>query len=263
MKRLEGGYLGARPSWTATAHSGIWTPEQRIARRRSQVWPLLDPYKSDVALLLHMDGANNSTTFTDNGVNGFTVSRTGDTKISTDKSVFSGSSAYFDGSGDLLTVSSTSVFNFSSTPNTFECWLYPTAFPSSGNYCRVWMFGSNGVSSSFIPFQFGDTGVVQSGAPASGYAGLTASSGLTLNAWNHLALVQNGASSKLFLSGTLVASGTVTSPTSASNDMKIGYDTVSTVNYNYKGYIDEMRITKNQARYSANFSVPTDPFPNP
>ena len=38
-KRLEGGYLGARPSWGAGSSSGMWTPEQQASRRGQNIWP--------------------------------------------------------------------------------------------------------------------------------------------------------------------------------------------------------------------------------
>ena len=89
-----------------------------------------DPNFADVSLLLHGDGANNSTTFTDSSSNNFTLSRVGDVKISTTESKFGGSSIFFDGTGDYLTLANNSDFNF---PNDFtvEAWVYPTAIVDS------------------------------------------------------------------------------------------------------------------------------------
>ena len=84
-----------------------------------------DPNFANVSLLLHGDGANNSTTFTDSSSNNFTLSRVGDVKISTTQSKFGGSSIFFDGAGDYLTLANNSVFTFPSS-FTVEAWVFPT-----------------------------------------------------------------------------------------------------------------------------------------
>ena len=66
----------------------------------------------------------------------------------------------------------------------------------------------------------------------------------------------------MFINGLEVASGTITQPTSASNPMRIGYDTTPTVNAGFYGNIDEVRITKNVARYTSNFTPLSTAFPN-
>lgn len=43
MKRLEGGFLGSRPSWDYLTHRGLWTPEQQFAKNRNSLWPAFDP----------------------------------------------------------------------------------------------------------------------------------------------------------------------------------------------------------------------------
>lgn len=226
--------------------------------------PLLlpgDPHFSKVALLLPMNGSNNSTTFTDRSANAWTVTASGNAKISTDQSVYGGSSAAFDGAGDLLTIAANSVFDFSTTPNTFECWLYVNAFPSVGNFCRAWMFGANGETKAFIPLQFDANGTVVAAVPGAGYTALTSTSTLSLNTWTRYRLVQNGSSSKMFFGSTQVASGTLTAPTSGSNNMRVGYDTVTTVNFNFNGYFGPMRVTKGLDRSSSDPNVINAPFP--
>jgi hypothetical protein len=74
-----------------------------------------------------MDGADNSTTFTDSSPTAHTVTRSGDAKISTTQSQFGGASAYFDGTGDYLTVANSEAFNFGSGDFTIDCWIRPAA----------------------------------------------------------------------------------------------------------------------------------------
>jgi hypothetical protein len=74
-----------------------------------------------------MDGANNSTTFTDSSLTPKTVFANGDAKISTAQSKFGGSSAYLDGNGDHLSIPNSSDFEFGSGDFTIEFWAYVTA----------------------------------------------------------------------------------------------------------------------------------------
>jgi hypothetical protein len=59
---------------------------------------------------------------------------------------------------------------------------------------------------------------------------------------------------------------TFTSSASVGQDEQVyigrRWDTEGTASY-FSGYIDELRITKGVARYTANFTPPTAAFPNP
>ena len=60
-----------------------------------------DSNYSDVSLLLHMNGLNNSATFDDYGPDDVTITRVG-ALIKTDQFKFGGSSAYFNGIANIL-----------------------------------------------------------------------------------------------------------------------------------------------------------------
>jgi hypothetical protein len=83
-----------------------------------------DPYLSNVSLLLKMDGANNSTTFTDSSLTPKAVFANGNAKISTAQSKFGGSSALLDGTGDYLSLAHNSGFSIESSDFTLEAWVY-------------------------------------------------------------------------------------------------------------------------------------------
>ena len=103
---------------------------------------MADQYISSVTLLLHCDGANTSTVFTDKSLTANVVTAYGNAAISTTQSKFGGSSAYFDGSGDYLTTASVNCCNFGTTrvkiragrgicllPQTDRAkWLHPRPF---------------------------------------------------------------------------------------------------------------------------------------
>ena len=96
---------------------------------------LVNPFFfSDPALtlmLLHFDGANNSTVFTDSSPFNQTVSVvTGTPKISTDISKFGGSSLYLDGSSSIK-IPDNANLNLGTGVFTIEFWFYLLSLPIS------------------------------------------------------------------------------------------------------------------------------------
>jgi hypothetical protein len=221
-----------------------------------------DLYSNNVSLLLHGDGANGSTTITDSSQTQRMVTAVGNAQISTAQSRFGGASIAFDGSGDRLTLASGSDWNFSNGPHTFECWFRLNTLPNTGNNLRLAMAGPNDSLSSFVFLLITSTGIVAAGVPSYLATGLAHPSTVITNTWYHYACVLNGASSAMYLDGA-GAFGAMTMPTSSNtNQLFIGFDTVGTVNFNLNGYIDDLRITKGIARYTASFTPPTTPFPS-
>jgi hypothetical protein len=82
-----------------------------------------DPYFSNVALLMHMDGGNNSTTFSSNANNGKVLTASGSTKISTAQSKFGGASVVLNGTSDALLTPASTDLSFYNTPFTVEMWV--------------------------------------------------------------------------------------------------------------------------------------------
>jgi len=220
-----------------------------------------DPYSSYVQLLLHMDGANNSTTFTDSSSSPKTVTAYGDAKISTTQSKFGGASAYFDGTGDYLSVPNTA---FTLTGDfVIEGWVYLT---SVSTYATLIDARSSAAYADWICGVYGTGGVLRPDFVTAGGAGsrLTGSStSISLSTWTHIAFVRSSGTISAYVDGTRDAvqvsySSTMT-PGSA---LTIGRN----VDGNHvTGYFDDLRITVNSNRgyTGATITVPTAAFPNP
>ena len=219
------------------------------------------PGTKSSALLLHMDGSNLSTNFTDNGVNALTITANGNTKISTAQSKFGGASGLFDGSGDYLSVASASALNISGD-FTIELWANPNnnndmILLSSSTDTNVQIFrlneGGAGTLSCYVrgPMDYGTQ--VFTPSPAS----------ITVGAQQHLAISRSGSNTRLFKDGTQIGS-TNTSWTGSFSINVIGkfFFEGSPYGYDYNGYIDELRVINGTALYTANFTPPTGPFPN-
>lgn len=81
--------------------------------------------------------------------------------------------------------------------------------------------------------------------------------------WHHVAATRTGTTVRLFVDGVLVGTGhTGISYTSTIARLSIGYQVQGMARYPFRGGIDDVRITKGVARYTADFAIPTAPFPN-
>ena len=171
-------------------------------------------------------------------------------KVISPTAKFGSTAMAFDGSGDYLTIPSNPNLSLTTANATVEFWMYPTAQDS---YRRI-------VTSSIGAFT-NNTFIIRynNGTFIAGAAGspVTASALPTLNAWTHIAWVSvNGTSQTLYFNGVNVGTATLTySPTETIQYIG-GYYTVGTTEF-FAGYLQDLRITKGNARYTSNFTAPT------
>ena len=222
-----------------------------------------DPQFNYVTALLHGDGtsAGQNNTFLDSSINNFTVTRSGSTTQGS-YAPFGTLWSNFLNTGDKLTAAASSAFDLSGSTWTIEFWMYSLATPTSGNQCRMLMAGSNGDAAGW-DISYDNTGYLGFYRPyGGGPVGIaTPASTIALNTWYHVAFVCNAGSARIYINGTQVAGPvTITLPTSASQTLRIGYDDVGTVNFQYNGYISNLRIVKGTAVYTAAFTPPTAPL---
>lgn len=81
---------------------------------------------SQVILLVHADGTNGSTTFTDSSSFAHASSFLGNAQLSTAQFKFGTASILFDGTGDQVSYASASEYNLSGNNFTLNFWLYST-----------------------------------------------------------------------------------------------------------------------------------------
>lgn len=215
---------------------------------------------SNVILLLHMDGSNNSTTFTDNSSNGLTATVTGGAKLSTAQKQFGSAAGLFNGSTDSLEYGSSAIFNTNGgSPFTVECWIWPAVVTTANK--GIFSF-DNGTA--VVPFNIAQNAqklywLIGNAALNSWQSTTASASVLTVSTWHHIALVGDGTNIKLYCNGTSVNSTSHPSWPSANRRFYVGAAKDGTF---FNGYIDEFRFTKGVARYTANFTPPSAPFPN-
>ncbi len=229
--------------------------------------PLDQDYRN-VSLLLHGNGTNGSTTIVDNSPTPKTVTAVGNAQISTAQSKFGGASIAFDGSGDYASLADSSAFQLglSSQPFTIEFWFYRNttgdhAFFSRGGGAPNWNTTTGYQYLAFI--QAGVLYWMWNDNYDSAPAFVSTSVLPAIQQWHHYAASYDGATTRLFINGSSV--GTPSSfpymtPSSADR-IRVGSTPVNADLLSLNGYIDDLRITK-AARYTANFTPPTAPFPD-
>lgn len=215
-----------------------------------------DPYYDNVVLHLPMDGPENGTTFVDRSKTPKTVTTVGNTKLLATQSKFGGSSGYFDGTGDYLSISGTSDLVFGTGDFTIEAWVYTSNIIGGTNVTLdKGIFGSMDLTPNLLFFLDTEANRVRFWDNTTEHG---TSTSVAINTWTHIAVTRDSTSLKIFINGLLSYTGTCSVNFSSTGTTYIGSGTGT--NRFFNGYIDSLRITKGTARYTSNFTVPTGPF---
>jgi len=227
--------------------------------------PAVDPASLTLALL-HFDGADGSTTFTDSSqyANTFTLGFSGNPIISTLQSKFGGSSLKTNGSvfENVICQKNDGFWNLGNSDFTTECWFYQNA--TSGSVRGLFFCQGDSATKSFAAYI--ENGILkgQIQLQTSVLQTLTHQTTVTAAGWHHMALVRNNGIITLYLDG--IAS---TSTLSVGTDnLKTGVvflyvggspNGLGNLDYSLNGYQDEFRLRK-EAVYTADFTPPTSAF---
>jgi len=204
-------------------------------------------------LLIHADGTNNQNnhTFLDSSNNNFTITRNGNaTQGSFSPFSQTGWSAFFDGTGDYLTVADNAALQMGSGDFTIEFWMQPT---STG---VATVFGKGFSASGAILMQtLSTSGRIE--LWVNGSLVITESSGTySPNNWYHIAVVRSGTSLVLYRNG--VSTGSVTNSVNLNSTASLGIGGDPTnLGYTFTGYISNFRMVKGTAVYTSTFTPPT------
>ena len=184
-----------------------------------------------------------------------TVTVNGGAAVSSTQSKFGGSSLYLNGSGDFLTVPKEVLLPSSASYDfTVEMWVYPTTLVNG----RLWSQWGGGSNRNLL-IQTQSDGDVQVYIRSSGgtESQVTSSGGLTVNTWAHVAVVRSIDKVILFIDGVQKGSIDISGDLGAyASAIGIGGRGDSAAAF-FEGYIDDLRILKGYAKYTADFTVPT------
>ncbi len=73
-----------------------------------------------------------------------------------------------------------------------------------------------------------------------------------------MAVSRSGTTQKIFIDGTEIKTGTVSTDYEGATDLYIGM--AANASLHYEGYIQDLRVTNGYARYTSNFTAPTAEF---
>ena len=178
----------------------------------------------------------------------------GNVSISSTISKYYGSSAKFDGNGDYLSIDvgiSTSTSDFVLGPSgsdfTIEMYLYATSSANGGiistysnwntGYLNRWalIFSENNIQ------WYNSAGGIGIGESA------------ILNQWVHYAICRSGSTITMYRNGISIGTQTTNQNYTSIDPLVTGY--INGWGY-YQGYIQDLRIYKGIAKYTANFTPP-------
>lgn len=199
-----------------------------------------------VDYLLHGDGTNPTL---DSSANGYEATNGGGV-VPGGKSKFGDAGSWYSTAADVgYRIEADQALVPASGEWTVEGWFYDedntsetyiwgqSSGQTNAVYCRL--------GADYIRFDLAGTGNI--------YAG-----GFTLtNTWNHIAIVRESNTIKMYVNGQVQASTLSVTSIDTTGNFLLGTRTSSTGGH--KGYIDEFRIS-DTARYTSNFTPSTTPF---
>ena len=194
--------------------------------------------------------------------NGGVASSTTQRKFTTSSSI------YFDGSNDYLDiVDNRNLMRFESgTDFTVELWAYLSTVKTRNPFISYGT-GINGNplhKSNWNIYQY------QSQLWFNKYDGSTSTQvgkawTPSAGTWYHIAVSRASGNLRFFIDGTQIGTTTTSNTTTFkdatnSDPVRMGYSYIGNANHYLNGYIQDVRITKNLARYTTNFTAPTAEF---
>ena len=185
------------------------------------------------------------------------IDTVGNAQLDTSVKKFGTASAEFDHTGDYLTLPQSTFISFGTGDFTIECFVYHTSTPNGNgqgyfqlsnaylnSQVRGPAAGAEGNNGKWTMFA-GTTQYTHTGLPQ-------------INTWYHVAMVRNSGTTKLYVDGTEYLSASDTTNYTDTYFIIGGWYSTS---YLMDGYIDEFRISR-KARYTSNFTPPTEEFAN-
>lgn len=181
----------------------------------------------------------------------------GNAQISTSVKKFGTGSIYCATATDYLSGPLTQNTVFGTGDFTVEAWIYSVATTSL--YTCIFT-SRDGIASSANAVFFGLKPNTNQLTFFTSSEIIGTSTAVSTGVWTHVALVRNSGATAIYINGT--SAGTATFTTSLTGTgLAIGNE-YSASSGNGGLYIDDLRITKGVARYTANFTPPTAAFPD-
>jgi len=213
-----------------------------------------DPYFANVVALLHMNGADGGSTFTDNSSYARTISLTGTPTTVTAIKKY-GTAAMSAPASSYVSFADSPEVRIATGDFTIEFWAYRASGSTSIDFhkqaftsvypCRITITNSSAIGAS------------GGNAVGAGVYSLTGLATFPSAQWVHVAVTRSGSTFRLFQDGVLQASATYAGTLGENTaNWRIGEAAGST------GLTDDYRFTVGVARYTSDFTPPARQFPD-
>ena len=254
MIGFNGGLIGKdRSTNSAASVPGVWTSGEQVKAKRNNTWSITNIGEFATTLLLG-DNANGSTTITDSSSAGATFTNAGLVTNSSTQVKYGAGSLYFANNGHTLVSPSSSDYAFGTGDFTIEWWqrvVSPTWVYTYGLYVGIGAYGSG----ANIAIGFLGTSIGVMNQAASGFSRSTSRG--TDGVFHHVALARSSGVTRFFYDGTLIGTTDLTTGNFGNSALYINrVSAYSNSGVNNGLYIDELRILKGVAAYTASFTPP-------
>lgn len=214
-------------------------------------------------LLLHLDGTDGSTIFKDHSASEHTITPNGDVEIDTAVSKFGGASGLWGGTDGRLNMANSTDWDFDTDDFTIDFWVNSSA--SVLDYLLV-ITKSNALSvgNFLMTIRMNSSGTINvrisDGTSIFTVQSTTDSSD---GSFNHVALVRDSNTLRLFINGTQEATTTMTTAVNWDSSMEVDIGSLNPTTNPFTGSMDEIRILNGLADYTSNFTPPASAYLDP
>lgn len=211
------------------------------------------------AALLHFNGADASTTMTDQ--NGRTWTANGNAQLDTAQQKFGSASLLLDGTGDYISTADADDLS-ADRDFTFECWIRPN-FTST---LKCIASKRPAVSSSewaIYVTAANKLNVIAWGTAAAVTINIVGTTNVQNGVWQHVLFAKRQSTWYLFLGGVLEGSASESASYLVNSEpLMIGRDVTNTAR-DWNGHIDEARILNGVGLYTSGFTPPSSEYVYP
>jgi hypothetical protein len=213
----------------------------------------LDDYTE---LLLHLNGDDDGTVFVDYSSNAYSITRNG-VVTKTGQKKFGTASALFDGYNNNLVP--TALPALGTDTFTIEFFVRPMAntltYPTIICFGDSWKSGAGGIrynhqnnGNKFTLQWYNNDPLLES------------ANSFPNDVWYHVAVTRTPTTVSLFVDGALEATATILSSRALIGPFTIGTSPWGPSNSDFRGYVDEVRVSVGVNRYPSAFTAATSPF---
>ena len=206
---------------------------------------------SNTVLMLHFDGADGSQTAIDSSISAHTMTASDNAQLDTSQKKFGSASAYFDGTQDKFSSVDSADWDYGTGDFTIEGWIRWESSVGNDDF-----FDRN-QGTDYALWHYAPLGGMlwQSG----GANTMARSWSPSADTWYHFAIVRASSVLKMFVDGTQIGTDAANATDlTYSAAINIGSDAAG--NNGLAGWLDEVRVSKGIARYTANFTPQTAEF---